>query len=56
MYEQWVKDSGGPESSAGIGNVEGVPCMIIANDAHRKGLVLSFRKRPKKVISPRQRH
>jgi acetyl-CoA carboxylase carboxyltransferase component len=46
MYEQWGKI---PAAGviAGIGNVEGVPCMIIANDATVKAAP-SFRKRPKK--------
>jgi acetyl-CoA carboxylase carboxyltransferase component len=42
------KDSGG-RSSRGIGNVEGVPCMIIANDATVKAGAF-FPQTTKKVI------
>src|SRR6266508_1395622 len=48
MYEQWGKI---PAAGvvAGIGNVEGVPCMIIANDATVKARAF-FPQTTKKVI------
>src|SRR5947208_10419120 len=48
MYEQWGKIPGGGVV-AGIGNVEGVPCMIIANDATVKAGAF-FPQTTKKVI------
>src|SRR6267378_3195944 len=48
MYEQWGKI---PAAGvvAGIGNVEGVPCMIVANDATVKAGAF-FPQTTKKVI------
>src|SRR5205814_8032192 len=48
MYEQWGKI---PAAGvvAGIGNIEGVPCMVIANDATVKAGVF-FPKTTNKVI------
>ena len=48
MYEQWGKIPAAG-AVAGIGNVEGVPCMIIANDATVKAGAF-FPQTTKKVI------
>src|ERR1700757_3992716 len=48
MYDQWGKVPAAGVVT-GIGNVEGVPCMIIANDGTGKGGGF-FRKPTKKVI------
>src|SRR3984893_17099268 len=51
MYEQWGKI---PAAGvvAGIGNVAGVPCMIVANDATVKAGAV-FSQNTKKVICAR---
>src|SRR6201982_3330510 len=49
MYEQWGKIAAAGVV-AGIGNVEGVPCMIIANDATVKAGAF-FPQTTKKEIS-----
>src|SRR5437899_6198682 len=48
MYEEWGKIPAAG-AVAGIGNVEGVPCMIVANDATVKAGAF-FPQTTKKVI------